>query len=811
MKVTIAVKMACFFLLAGLTPLIVVSYLNYNNSVEMMTEEMEESLDAFAETKANHINSYFESRKSDIESLSRNPVIIDILPRLISAFRTQGAHSDEHEALDKSIRPYMTYHMEAHLYYDLFLISPDGDIIFTVLNENDFGTNLKTAPYRESELAKSFSGAISHLEASLSDFRFYESSNEPAAFLVAPIYDDGILIGLLGAQMDTEVIYKLVQDYTGLGKTGETVIGSKIDDRAVFVNPLRHDPDAAFNRYVSIGSDQALPIQLAVQGKKGTGVFKDYRGEEVLAAWRYLPHLRLGMVVKQDTAEAFAPIIQLRDRARGVGAVFVFALICSALIFSRNISQPIRQLTCAAQLMAEGDLNVQTQIRTHDEIGDLGRCFNGMVSSTRNLVASMEKQTSDLELAKSELSDALVLAEVANQSKSAFLANMSHEIRTPLTAILGFAELLREDDNIKFAPSKRIQAIDTISNAGEHLLVIINDILDLSKIEADKMTTERINTPLITLLSEVERLMRPRAIEKGLLLSTTLGTPVPEQILSDPTRLRQILMNLTGNAVKFTDSGCVKVIASVTEHDGQSKLIVDIEDTGGGMSKEQSRHLFQAFGQADETMTRKFGGTGLGLTISRRFANLMGGDVKLLRTGPGNGSCFRLVLPFEIAPDTMMVEKFDQVRVTKVSPSVASSVVKLSGRILLAEDGIDNQRLIAYHLRKGGADIMIADNGKIALDMLDQAQADGVPFDMLLTDMQMPEMDGYTLARTLRQRGSTLPIVALTAHAMAEDRAKCIDAGCDDYATKPIDKAKLLVTCATWIGRTSDGGQSRAA
>lgn len=808
MRMTIAVKLACFLLLAGLAPLIGVSYLNYNNSVVMMTEEIEANLDAYAETKANHINSYFESRKDDIKSLSRNPVIIEVLPRLIASFKAEGIHSAKNAALDKSIRPYMSYHMEALAYYDLFLISPSGDIVFTVRHEDDFGTNLKTGPYRDTELAKSYSGAATFLEASMSDFRFYAPSKEPAAFLVAPIYEKGVLIGLLGAQMDTDIIYKLVQDYTGLGKTGETIIASQMGNSAVFVNPLRHDPDAAFNKEVDNGSDHEVPIQLAIQGKKGTGLFVDYRGEEVLAAWRYLPHLRLGMVVKQDTAEAYSPIYAFRDRAFGIGLISIVGLICVAMFLSRTISRPIGQLTQAAELMAGGDLSVQTKIRTNDEIGDLGRCFNGMVLSTRDLISSMEQQTSDLELAKSKLADALAKAEVANQSKSAFLANMSHEIRTPLTAILGFADLLREDVDVKLETETRDQAIDTIRNAGQHLLAIINDILDLSKIEADKMTIERIDTPLITILSEVESLMRPHAIGKGLAMSTTLATPVPEYFLSDPTRLRQILMNLTGNAVKFTQEGRVSIAVSVTGENGRPELVIDIEDTGTGMSNEQAGCLFQAFEQADDTMTRKFGGTGLGLAISRRFATLMDGNIYLLRTAPGKGSCFRLVLPLEMAPGSAMVEKLDAVQACS---SFGSSAVKLSGRILLAEDGVDNQRLIAFYIRKSGAELVIADNGKIALELLDKAEANGTPFDMLLTDMQMPEMDGYTLARTLRARGSTLPIVALTAHAMAEDRFKCMDAGCDDYATKPINKSKLLKTCAAWIGKSSENGRSQAA
>jgi len=397
---------------------------------------------------------------------------------------------------------------------------------------------------------------------------------------------------------------------------------------------------------------------------------------------------------------------------------------------------------------------------------------------------------------------ARLTAEAASKVKSEFLANMSHEIRTPLTAILGYTDLLSEEGSLAMAPDLRRQTIDTIRAAGQHLLTVINDILDLSKIEADRMTLERIETPLVKILIEVQSLLRPRATSKGIALSAVLASPIPDRVMSDPTRLRQILLNLLGNAVNFTSCGGVTITAQLSATQGQKRLIIDVEDTGPGMTRDQALGLFQAFSQGDAAVTRLHGGTGLGLTISRRLASMMGGDVKLVRTEPGQGSCFRLVLPVEPAPGAVMVATLEVVGAS-VATSPDAPAVRLVGRILLAEDGEDNQRLIAFHLTRAGAEVAIAQNGKIALRMIDAAAAQGSPYDLLLTDMQMPEMDGYTLARTLRQRSSTLAIVALTAHAMAEDRHRCLDAGCDDYASKPIDKAKLLTTCAAWMGRTS--------
>ena len=393
---------------------------------------------------------------------------------------------------------------------------------------------------------------------------------------------------------------------------------------------------------------------------------------------------------------------------------------------------------------------------------------------------------------------ATLKAELANQAKSEFLANMSHEIRTPMTAILGFAELLREEDSNFSVEGSRQKAIDTIANAGSYLLAVVDDILDLSKIEAGKMEVESIDTHLIRLLNELSSLLRPRASSKGLDLEFKLLSPIPERIFSDPTRLRQILLNLIGNAIKFTELGSVTVTCFVDEHEVHKNLVIDIDDTGLGIAPEEAANLFIPFTQADSTMTRKYGGTGLGLTICRRLAELMGGKVFLLQSNPGLGTCFRLELPIHLVSGTVLVDNLNSVHLPLASDPNAAPI-KLFGRILLAEDGPDNQRLISLHLRKAGATVDIAENGRVALDMLERAKAANLEYQLLLTDMQMPEMDGYTLTRTIRKTKSTLPIVALTAHAMLEDRQKCFEAGCDDYACKPIDKASLLRICQRWM------------
>ncbi len=422
----------------------------------------------------------------------------------------------------------------------------------------------------------------------------------------------------------------------------------------------------------------------------------------------------------------------------------------------------------------------------------------GKVTTLRGVIMDITESRQQRE----ELARARDAAEAASRSKTEFLANMSHEIRTPMTAILGYADLLRDEGEVGRSSALRLEIIETISRAGQHLMSILDDILDLSKIEANKVATENIETPLAQLLVDVKSLVQQRAVEKGVTVNLRLEPALPERVLSDPTRLRQILINLSGNAVKFTESGSVTIAARAEDRDGQSRLIIDVEDTGRGLTPPEAERLFNAFAQADGTMTRKFGGTGLGLTISRRLARLMGGDLSLAWSEPGRGSCFRLDLPLEPVPGAGDPRRLEGERRPPTS-AANPTPISLSGRILVAEDGADNRRLLAFHLEKAGARVDLAEDGVQALEMLIEAEIAGAPYDLLLSDMQMPEMDGFTLVRTLRGRGSTLAVVAVTAHALSEDREECMSAGCDDYTAKPIDRAALLEKCARWIGRKS--------
>ena len=409
-----------------------------------------------------------------------------------------------------------------------------------------------------------------------------------------------------------------------------------------------------------------------------------------------------------------------------------------------------------------------------------------------------ERKHVDMELAKAKEA-----AEAANRSKSEFLANMSHEIRTPMNAILGFADMVVHKDQGK---AGRIECAQIIRRNAAHLLELINEILDLSKIEAGQMAMERIACDLPALLSDIVSLTRARAVEKGLDFSVTFQGPIPRLIQSDPLRLRQILVNLLGNSVKFTESGTINVWIADEGVDGPNIVLrVDVVDTGIGMTPEQLERLFRPFTQGDQSITRKFGGTGLGLTISRRFAKLLGGDISVT-SKIGIGSTFTLRIDGGPSAGVERIQGLTESSLPIKEDHGVQTNVKVHGRILLVEDGRDNQRLLRMQLSDAGAEVVIAENGQIAVDL-----ATTQPFDLILMDMQMPVLDGYAATIELRRRDVKTPIIALTAFAMAEDRARCMASGCSDYLSKPIDEETLLKTVNQHIANDPLPGSDESA
>jgi signal transduction histidine kinase len=415
----------------------------------------------------------------------------------------------------------------------------------------------------------------------------------------------------------------------------------------------------------------------------------------------------------------------------------------------------------------------------------------------------IQKNNDDLVALTRELTAARDAAEAANEVKARFLANVSHEIRTPLTAILGYADVLLEQDD----PSdQRMDCVRTIRRHGDNLLQIINDILDLSKIDAGRLTIEQISFSPHAMAHDVISLMDVRAKQAGIgLVAETVG-PIPAAIRGDPTRLRQILVNLVGNAIKFTKAGQVRVVTRLTRTGDEGTIEFAVHDTGIGIEPDALSRLFQPFTQANESTTRQFGGTGLGLAISRKLAQALGGDVTV-ESRPGKGSIFRATVRTGPLTDAPMIEPGDPA-VAATATAVAGTPVfdrQLVGRVLLVEDCLDNQRLIRHFLTTAGLDVDTAADGLSAIE-----KAATNTYDVILMDMSMPGIDGYEATRRLRAAGYDRPIVALTAHAMSTDRRECLDAGCDEHATKPIDRVTLLETVARFLHAPDDHAAATA-
>lgn len=542
-------------------------------------------------------------------------------------------------------------------------------------------------------------------------------------------------------------------------------------------------------------------------------------------------------------------IAKIGTRSTGIMEIVLAAaglalLVLFGLVQHMSVVRPVRRLSTEVNQIA-GSADSKARLAM-----DPGACTEISVLTRRinEMMDGMQKQEQLLADWALQLDASRTTAVAASRAKSEFLANMSHEIRTPMTAILGFSDLLFEDGRPASALVQQ-EAVRTIQHNAQHLLGLINEILDLSKIEAGRMTVESVPTSILETVESVRELMALKATSAGVVITREIHGEIPVWIDTDPVRLRQILVNLVSNAIKFTPSasdapGRITLSvqgALVAEPQGSTHeprmIEIVCRDTGIGISDDLLPRLFNPFTQADASTTRKYGGTGLGLAICHRLARMLGGELSVVRhTGAEHGTSFVLRLPL-VAAAGLEWHK-DPAQFVQASRSAAAGAgnksaargiglggglggdtamlsaevpaavpVSLRGRILVAEDGVDNQRLIRHMLTKAGAEVVVVENGRAAIDALKLDSSIG----LVLMDMQMPEIDGYQATLLLREAGCKLPILALTAHAMASDRDRCLDAGCDDYLSKPIDRSKLIATVHEWLVRSrSDAAPRRA-
>jgi signal transduction histidine kinase/CheY-like chemotaxis protein len=497
-------------------------------------------------------------------------------------------------------------------------------------------------------------------------------------------------------------------------------------------------------------------------------------GETLVASFpvmNYLqePALRGEVLMPREIFKRGPPLISAL-----AGVIIMIALVTATLLYvfvQRRVFRRLGALHQAVRGIAQGgDLSQRIAVDGGDELAELATDFNAMIDHIND--------------AQQSLARASERAESANRAKSLFLANMSHEIRTPMTAILGYTELL-EHSALSEEESNRYLAI--IQQNGDALMALISDVLDLSRIEAGQVRVERQACDLPHLMKDILNSHMLRAKQKNISLTLQYSSSVPREITTDAFRLRQILTNLVGNAIKFTDQGGVSVNVSWREGD-RAGLQVQVYDSGIGIPASALPLVFEPFSQVDESHTRRFGGSGLGLAIARQLSRSLGGDISVTSV-PQQGSTFTLTISAGIADGSALV--LPEEALVLEQKSLKLPAIKATGRVLVVDDNQVNRLLVMRILDRAGFQVSEAEHGKEALDSC----VDGDPFDLIVLDMQMPVMDGFEAATALRERGYRGPILALTANVMAEDRRRCLQAGCDDFLGKPVRAKRLLGAC----------------
>jgi two-component system NtrC family sensor kinase len=392
----IATRLLLWFLVIALLPFTVVTYLIYITTVNTLTTEFQRSIVAVADSKTEQIEVYATETKNDVTALAQRPSLKEAMSQVDQMSTQGGPVTPAYDEIERQFR-YLFAPLINVQYHNLILISAAGNVVFTMRQGKELGANLRSGPYRDSELGQVFARVKTSLKTETSDFKRYPFTGAPAMFIAAPIVEGGRLLGVLAVQLSDAEVYKFISAYGGLGQTGELIIAVRDGNDALVVVPLRHDPDAAFKERIPLGSEQSIATQKAVLGQNGAGIVIDRRGEETIAAWRYLPTFRWGMVVKVDTAEAFAPIVQQRNGVIGLGGITLVLIGLATVVVTRSISNPIVNLTHSVTSIAEGNLDQQVPVTTKDELGQLGHAFNQMTISLKTSYEKQERYGHNLE------------------------------------------------------------------------------------------------------------------------------------------------------------------------------------------------------------------------------------------------------------------------------------------------------------------------------------------------------------------------------------------------------------------------------
>ncbi|MFC1631508.1 ATP-binding protein [Candidatus Omnitrophota bacterium] len=633
-RFSITTKFILWFLFVALVPLVIATYISYDRSREILEEEVAKSLFAVADNETHQIEVYLRDKERAVTNLSHMSELVEAVERF-AAVAELGRESPEYLQVDQELRPFLSYYKDSTGYDDLFLIDAQGLILFSVEEKVNLQSVYEIALYKDSELARALIEVKESLRTEVSDFEYSPEDKESALFIAAPVFRQADLVGVVALQMSNSELSEMLRDYNGLGETGETMIVSRMQDKTVFITPLRFDPEAAFTRELATDSENQIDIEGLVEAKYGTGATNiDYRGEEVVTVIRYLPSFRWGLVVKMDTAEIFASAERLRDTLLTVSFILLGVVVLMAILIARSVSSPIKNLTEVSSVITGGNLKARAQVKSEDEIGELANSFNQMTDSLVKAKANVEQKKEELEEQKG-------LLEEANRELDSFVYTASHDLRAPLRGISSFASFLVEDYQDKLDDEGK-DYVHEIRDGANRMNELIEDLLKLSRISRIKNPYERVNINEIvkSVLKRIEFDIKEKKVD----LKVHPGLPT---INCDRIKLNEVFLNLINNAIKFSSKNKKENprVEVGYQDDGEFHKFF-VKDNGIGIDPKYHDQIFGIFKRLHTA--KEFEGTGAGLSIVKRVIDDHKGEI-WIESQAGQGATFYFTIPKELS------------------------------------------------------------------------------------------------------------------------------------------------------------------